>query len=178
MKIGMFGAASPYLDAEYKQLSYDTGRLIGGFGNDLITGAGNTGAMGSVMDGFTSSPNRGEAVGITTHRLIKLEGSHNKVDKLYTLESMNTRKHMIINMSDLLITLPGGFGTMDELMEVVTLQQLRISSTPVIVIDVEGGRFSEALKKLIQTFVNIKTISPEMGKIIKFKTLKEFKEML
>lgn len=174
----MFGAASPFLKEEYKKLAYDVGRLIRTNGAGLITGAGDTGAMGSIMDGFTAEDHEGEAVGIITHRLIRMEGIHPKLNTLYKVESMDTRKHMLINLSDMLITLPGGFGTMDELMEVITLKQLGISNKTVVVIDIEGGPFSTALKALIAMFLEIGTVDPKTAHGVHFMTIEQFEELL
>lgn len=80
----------------------------------------------------------GKVIGVIPHKLIDLEVGHNGVTELLAVDSMHARKMLMASLSDAFVALPGGFGTMDELMEVTTWNQLGYHKKPAGVLNVKG----------------------------------------
>jgi uncharacterized protein (TIGR00730 family) len=102
----------------------------------LIYGGGNLGLMGRVADG--AMENGGNATGIIPNFLAKLEVAHKTLTELHFVDTMHERKAKMVSMSDGVIALPGGYGTMDELFEILTWSQLRTFSGPVGLLNING----------------------------------------
>lgn len=111
------------------------GRLLAENGIRIIYGGGRIGLMGVVAEAALAAG--GEVVGIIPHHLHDWEVGHTGLTELHVVDSMHTRKRMMVEMSDAFIALPGGLGTLDEFFEVVTWRQLRLHDKPVIVLNVE-----------------------------------------
>lgn len=111
------------------------GRLLAENGIRLIYGGGRIGLMGVVAEAALAAG--GEVVGIIPHHLHDWEIGHTGLTELHVVDSMHTRKRMMVEMSDGFIALPGGLGTLDEFFEVVTWRQLKLHDKPVIVLNIE-----------------------------------------
>lgn len=111
------------------------GRILAGRGITLIYGGGGIGVMGAVARGAIE--NGGEVIGIIPHALATKERAHPQAD-LRIVNTMHERKAMMAEMSDGFIVLPGGFGTFEEMFEVVTWAQLGIHRKPVALLNVAG----------------------------------------
>jgi len=111
------------------------GRLLGENGIRLVYGGGRIGLMGVVAEAALAAG--GEVVGIIPHHLHDWEVGHTGLTKLHVVDSMHTRKRMMVEMSDAFIALPGGMGTLDELFEVITWKQLRLHDKPILVLNTE-----------------------------------------
>jgi uncharacterized protein (TIGR00730 family) len=79
----------------------------------------------------------GEVIGIMPRRLVENEVAHNGLTKMHIVESMSERKALMVELSDAFITMPGGFGTFDELAEVITYNQLRLTDKPIGILNLE-----------------------------------------
>jgi hypothetical protein len=102
----------------------------------LIYGGGNVGLMGITAD--STMQHGGEVLGIIPGFLNQLEVGHNGITELRVVENMHQRKLMMHEESDGIITLPGGFGTMEEIFEMLTWGQLGMHQKPIGVLNVEG----------------------------------------
>ena len=107
----------------------------------LIYGGGNNGLMGCVANGVLEKS--GHVIGIITELLSGWERQHEGITELIVVENMHIRKRMMYEKSDAAIILPGGFGTMDELFEMLTWNQLSIHDKPVYILNSDG--FYDAL---------------------------------
>ncbi|MBI9037571.1 MAG: TIGR00730 family Rossman fold protein [Bacteroidales bacterium] len=102
----------------------------------LVYGGANVGLMKILAD--TILKNNGEVIGIMPKNLVEKEVAHNNLTELIVVNSMQERKLLMAEMSDAFIAMPGGFGTFDELAEMLTFNQLRIHDKPVGLLDVEN----------------------------------------
>lgn len=102
----------------------------------LVYGGGRIGLMGAVADAVAAGG--GDVVGIIPDFLLRLEVGNDKAGDLIVTDSMHTRKAKMFEMSDAAVVLPGGIGTMDETLEVMTWKQLRQHDKPIVVMNIDG----------------------------------------
>jgi uncharacterized protein (TIGR00730 family) len=95
----------------------------------MVYGGGNIGLMGVIADEMIK--NGGKVIGVITDFLLEKEIAHQNLNELRIVKSMSERKNLMNDLSDAFIALPGGFGTFDEILEVLTYFQLNINSKPV-----------------------------------------------
>ena len=112
------------------------GTLLAERGIDLVYGGGQVGLMGEVANAALAGG--GKVVGVIPAGLFTREVAHRGVTELHEVASMHERKALMYDLSDAFIALPGGFGTLDELAEVVTWTQLGLHGKPTVLLDVEG----------------------------------------
>ncbi|MFM7671620.1 MAG: TIGR00730 family Rossman fold protein [Bacteroidota bacterium] len=113
----------------------------------IVYGGGSAGLMGSVADGALSKG--GSVIGIIPKLLVEWEVAHRNLTDLIVCDDMHRRKQMIYGRCDLAIILPGGFGTLDELFEVLTWNQLTIHDKEILVLNTNG--FYDHLLKHLQS---------------------------
>jgi hypothetical protein len=118
------------------------GNLLGTRKIHLIYGGSNRGLMGAVADGVLE--NGGSVTGIIPELLNKFEQQHNSITELIVVENMHARKHLLYQKADAAIILPGGFGTLDELFEILTWNQLTIHDKPIYLLN-SGGFYTALL---------------------------------
>lgn len=119
------------------------GRLMAGNNFRLIYGGGGRGLMGAVADAAMEAG--GSVVGIIPEQLRSWENQHNNITELHVVKDMHSRKKMMYELCDAAIILPGGFGTMDEMFEMLTWNQLAIHDKPIFVLN-SGGYYSDLLQ--------------------------------
>jgi uncharacterized protein (TIGR00730 family) len=102
----------------------------------LVYGGANVGLMKSLADRMLEYEK--QVIGVMPHHLIEKEVAHQSITTLIPVESMAERKNLLISLSDAFIALPGGFGTLDEVAEVLVLDQLRIVEKPMGLFNVNG----------------------------------------
>ena len=112
------------------------GDLIGRQGWQLVYGGGRAGLMGAVADAALNAGAR--VVGVIPRTLMDRELGHPGLDELHVVETMHQRKQMMAERSDAFLALPGGIGTLEELFEAWTWQQLGYHDKPVGLLDVDG----------------------------------------
>jgi uncharacterized protein (TIGR00730 family) len=132
----VYCGSSNRVDDRFKDAAHELGRLLGQRGLQVVYGGGRVGLMGIVADAALASG--GAVVGIIPEHIQKLEVDHTGLTELHVVDSMHTRKRMMVERSDAFIVLPGGLGTLDEMFEVVTWRQLRLHDKPIVIVD-EGG---------------------------------------
>ena len=116
----------------------------------LVFGGGRIGLMGVVADAVLGGG--GEAVGVIPEFLKDLEIGNDEVTEQIVTASMHERKNRMFELSDGFVVLPGGLGTLDETLEIVTWKQLRIHSKPVVVVNTLG--YWTALRDLVQKTID------------------------
>ena len=140
-RICVFCGSSPGKDARYMDGAKQLGRAIAGNKCGLVYGGSNVGLMGAVAD--TVMEAGGEVVGIIPKSFADLV-SHPGLTRLHVVDSMHERKTMMFELSDAFVALPGGFGTLEEILEVLTWAQLGFHGKPCGLINV-GGYFDSLL---------------------------------
>ncbi|PID94878.1 MAG: TIGR00730 family Rossman fold protein [Bacteroidetes bacterium] len=134
--ICVFCGSSMGANPVYRQAAGRFGQLLGEKGYRLIFGGSNIGLMLTVAD--ETMKFGGEAVGVMPHLLKEKEIAHEGLTDLHLVESMAERKALMERLSDAFVALPGGYGTLDELAEVLTWQQLNLMEKPVAILNVNG----------------------------------------
>lgn len=124
-------AAAPYFEAA-RLLGMELARRK----LTLVYGGAHVGLMGALADAALAAG--GRVTGVIPRALVEKEVAHVGLTELHAVESMHDRKALMNELSDAFITLPGGFGTMDELFETLTWAQLRFHSKPVGLLNVKG----------------------------------------
>ena len=120
----------------YTERAMAMGDRIAREGLQLVYGGGNVGLMGIVADAVLQGG--GEVVGVIPEQLVNWEVAHKGVTRLEVVGSMHERKMRMFDLSDGFVALPGGFGTLDEMFEMLTWRQLGIGNKPCAFLDVDG----------------------------------------
>jgi len=139
----VFCGSSPGDDPAYLQSAVETGRVLTERGAGVVYGGGRVGLMGALADAVLAAG--GEVVGIIPEALAAREIAHRGLTELHVVGSMHERKALMAAESDAFLTLPGGFGTLEELFEAVTWRQLGFHDKPCGIVNV-GGYFDGLLK--------------------------------
>lgn len=124
------------LRPSYREAASDLGQGIARRGWRLVYGGGDVGLMGAVADATLTAG--GQVQGIIPRRLLDREVGKREVDDLIVTGTMAERKDRMIADSDAFVSLAGGLGTLDELLEVMTLRQLGYIDKPILLIDTDG----------------------------------------
>ena len=132
----VFCGSRPGRDPAWREAAVELGRGMAQAGIRLIYGGGRTGLMGAVADGAIAAG--GAVTGIIPDFLQAREVSHTGVEDLIVTTSMHIRKHMMSEMADAFIVMPGGLGTLDETMEIITWRQLALHAKPILIVNVNG----------------------------------------
>jgi len=160
--ICVFCGSSGGLKPGYRAAATELGELLAAGGLTLIYGGGSTGLMGTVADATLGAG--GEVIGVIPHALVAKEVSHSGLTKLHVVDSMHERKALMASLSDAFIALPGGFGTAEELCEILTWGQLGIHQKPVGLLNVEG--FFDALLEWLDHSSREGFIRPEHRQLL------------
>ncbi len=129
---------NPLFEAHAKTL----GHILAGNNITLIYGGGNKGIMGAVANAVLEK--HGKVIGVIPQLLTDLEHSHKGLTELFVVEDMHVRKKMLYEKADAAIILPGGFGTLDELFEMLTWNQLNIHNKAIFILNT-GGFYNHLL---------------------------------
>jgi uncharacterized protein (TIGR00730 family) len=121
---------------EYIEVARVLGATLAHRGLSLIYGGGHVGMMGAVADAALAGG--GKVIGVIPEHLMRPEVAHQGLTELLVVDSMHTRKRIMAERADAFIVLPGGYGTFEEMFEMITWLQLRLHSKPVGVINIEG----------------------------------------
>jgi uncharacterized protein (TIGR00730 family) len=132
----VYCGSSNYVDEAYKHAAKQTGHLLATAGLDIVYGGGNVGLMGLTADAALAAG--GRVIGIIPDHIQKFEVDHTGLTELHVVDSMHTRKRMMVERSDAFIVLPGGIGTLDEMFEIITWRQLQLHAKPVIIVNING----------------------------------------
>jgi uncharacterized protein (TIGR00730 family) len=134
--ICVFCGSADGVDPAYAQAARELGQRIAESGMGLVYGGATVGLMGVVAD--TAIAGGAEVVGVMPDVLMGREIAHRKVTHFHVVKTMHERKALMYDHADAFITLPGGYGTLDEFMEIVTWAQLKIHQKPCILINING----------------------------------------
>ncbi len=132
---------NPIFEAHAQQL----GHLLAANNIRLIYGGGNRGLMGAVANAVLEKG--GTVTGIIPELLNQWEQQHDSITEIIVVENMHIRKRLLYERADAAIILPGGFGTMDELFEILTWNQLSIHDKPIYLLN-SGGFYNALLQHI------------------------------
>jgi uncharacterized protein (TIGR00730 family) len=152
----VFCGANPGSDPAVADTAAALGRAIGTAGHRLVYGGGRVGLMGTVADAALAA--RGEVLGVIPKALADREVAHTGLTELVVTDSMHTRKQAMCDASDGVIALPGGFGTLDEVVEILTWNQIGTIAKPVAFLDVNG--YFDSLFRFFDDCVEAGLIKP------------------
>ena len=132
----VYCASSTQIDAKYFSAAEELGRLIAQKGLRLITGAGNQGLMNAIEEGALAAG--GKVTGIIPTFMMEEGWHHTGLTELIETRTIHERKEMMAKLSDGVIALPGGCGTLEELLEIITWKQLGLYLNPIIILNIDG----------------------------------------
>ncbi len=135
-RICVFAGSSEGRNSAYRAAADALGRMLAERGLGLVFGGGRFGLMGVAADAALAAG--GEVIGIIPRGLMETELPHKGVTELRVVDTMNTRKALMAELSDGFISLPGGLGTFEETLEIITWAQLGLHQKPIGLLDVEG----------------------------------------
>jgi uncharacterized protein (TIGR00730 family) len=141
----------------YAERAIALGDRIAKKGLQLVYGGGNVGLMGIVADAVLQAG--GEVIGVIPEQLVGWEVAHRGLTRLDVVANMHERKMRMFDLADGFVALPGGFGTLDEMFEMLTWRQLGIGSKPCAFLDVEG--FYAPLIGMIDRMVEERFLHPD-----------------
>lgn len=133
MNICVFCSSSNAINEKYFEAAQNLGELIGKGGHNLINGGANVGLMEAAT--IAASKAGAKTVGIIPERMIGRSLASNNSHKVIITNDMMERKAQMRDMSDAFIALPGGFGTLEEILEVITLRQLSYHHKPIVFVN-------------------------------------------
>ncbi|MCK7594792.1 TIGR00730 family Rossman fold protein [Pseudomarimonas salicorniae] len=144
-------------DPKFAEAAVELGGRIAAEGMGLVYGGGNVGLMGIVADAVLAGG--GEVTGVIPEHLMKWEVAHKGLTRLEVVGSMHERKRRMFDLSDGFVALPGGFGTLDEMFEMLTWRQLGLGDRPCAFFDVDG--FYDPLIAMLDRMVDTRFLHPD-----------------
>jgi uncharacterized protein (TIGR00730 family) len=134
--IVVYCASSLGVNPVYNEVAVELGEKMAAHNIRLIYGGGGFGLMGNVANAVLK--NGGEVTGVIPNFLADLEVAHTTLTELHFVETMHERKFKMVQLAKGVITLPGGYGTMDELFEILAWRQLKLYDGPIAIINTNG----------------------------------------
>lgn len=150
MNICIFCGSAAGNNPVYAEAARTLGEVLSKNSHTLIYGGGNIGLMGIVADAVLQ--NGGDVVGVIPQFLVNREVGHHGVTRLEIVQTMHERKKRMADLTDGFIAMPGGWGTLDELAEILTWKQLGIITQPIGLLNTNG--FFEPLLSQMQLMVD------------------------
>lgn len=135
-RICIYCGSAPGDDPLFAETARQVGTYLAQHGIGVVYGGGRIGLMGQVATAALAAG--GEVFGVIPHKLQQAEVAHGGLTELFVVDSMHARKMIMAQLSDAFIALPGGFGTLDELFEITTWNQLGYHEKPVGILNVAG----------------------------------------
>jgi uncharacterized protein (TIGR00730 family) len=145
-RILVFCASSTSCERHFHDAAERLGREIARAGHTLVYGGGAKGSMGALAGGALAEG--GEVVGIIPRFMRDLEWAHGGIARLELVDDMQTRKRLMLEAADAIVTLPGGSGTFEELFDAITAKRLGLFKHPIVIVNQQG--FYEPLFRLME----------------------------
>jgi len=155
-KVCVYCASSKQAHSNYYQTAAELGDLLARDNIEIVYGGGAVGSMGALADGALSA--QGKVTGIIPRFMVELEWAHQGISNMVIVETLHERKQRMIEGVDAAIALPGGTGTLDELIEAITWKRLGIYVNPIIIVNTR--HYFEPLIQLLQQCISEKFMDP------------------
>lgn len=146
-RVCVYCASSSKISPVYAETADKLGEILAKNNIELVYGGGSVGSMGTLADSVLN--NGGKVTGVIPQFMVDVEWQHKGVNKLILTETMHQRKERMAEMADAVVALPGGCGTMEELMEVITWKQLGIFNKPIVILNT-NNYYSHLIAQLEQ----------------------------
>lgn len=155
-KICLFCASRTDVDQQFHQAAADLGKGIAEAGDVLYYGGGSIGLMGTCARAVHA--HGGRVVGVIPSRLRNREVAYEEADEMIVTATMSDRKRILLDEADAFVILPGGFGTLDEVLDAVTTKQLGYHDKPIVIVNVDG--FFDAQFEMFRRIVGLGFADP------------------
>lgn len=165
----VYSASSTQIAPAYFEAATQLGRLLAIKGINLINGAGSIGLMAATSNAALAAG--GTVTGVIPRFMVEQGWHHTGLTRLVETENMHERKQLMARMADAVIALPGGCGTMEELLEIITWKQLGLYLNPIVILNVNG--FYDPLLSMLQQAVDQHFMRPEHAGIWRVATTAE-----
>lgn len=162
--ICVFCASNLGASAEYQRVASEFGTLLAARGLDMVYGGANVGLMRCVAEAAMAGGSK--VTGVITDFLAGRELAQSGLAKMLTVSTMQERKATMERLSDGFVVLPGGFGTMDEMFEILSSGQLGFHKKPLVVLNING--FYNHLKLQLEFMVEQKMLLPQHAAMVQF----------
>ncbi len=156
--ICVFCASSQAVSDVFKNTASELGRELGKKGIDLVYGGASIGLMGCVARGVHEE--KGRVIGVLPEFFKTKDIEYTEADELIVTRDMRERKAVMDQRSDAFIVLPGGIGTLEEAMEILSMRQLRLTDKPLVFVNTQG--FYEGLRNTFEEMVDLKFAKPNI----------------
>lgn len=161
-RVAVYCASSKGTDSVYMAAAAQLGRAIAEAGLGLVYGGASVGLMGAVADAALAGG--AEVIGVLPDILSGSEISHRSLTRLETVPTMHERKARMVKLADAFLMLPGGYGTLDEMMEIITWKQLRLHEKPCVLINIAG--YWDPLLAFLDRAVEAGFLKPENRRLV------------
>lgn len=161
-RVCVFCGSNTGVNSLYRHAAETLGQLLTQRGHGLVYGGGSVGLMGVLANAVLARG--GEVIGVIPEALATKELAHPKVTVMHVVPGMHARKARMAELADAFIAMPGGYGTFEELFEVITWAQLGLHSKPIGLLNVAG--YFDALISLVEQAVAEGFIKPEHRQLI------------
>jgi uncharacterized protein (TIGR00730 family) len=158
----VFCASAEGSQPAYREAATELGSKLAERGIGLVYGGATAGLMGAVADATIAGG--GHVIGVIPHVLVDKEISHKGCTELHVVDTMHTRKALMGEKSDAFLILPGGFGTFEELFEVLAWQTLRLHNKPMCLLNTAG--FYDGLLSFLDHCVTEGVLKPQAREIL------------
>jgi len=132
----VYCASSDHCKPIFLDSAFTLGGILAREGVEIVYGGGSTGLMGKLADGAIAE--KGHVIGIIPQFMQNLEWGHKGISILEEVEDMHTRKFLMMKKSDGIVALPGGCGTLEELLEAITWKRLGLAHQPIVIANIDG----------------------------------------
>ncbi len=148
----VYCASSPLIAPEFFKAAEELAMLLARQGVDIVYGAGRQGLMGCIADSILL--HGGKATGVIPEFMVERDWCHKGLSRLIVTPDMHSRKETMAQAGEAAIALPGGCGTLEELLEIITWKQLGLYSHPIIILNTSG--YYDPLLQMLQHAINNK----------------------
>lgn len=148
-RVAVYAASSSQVSSEYIDAAAELGRTLAAEGIEIVYGAGKVGLMGALADAALDAG--GKVTGVIPQFMVDNGWCREKLTNLIVTPDMHTRKEKIVSLADATIALPGGVGTLEELMEIITWKQLGLYANPIVILNTRG--YFNPLKEMLERAV-------------------------
>ena len=152
----VYCASSKTSHPQYREAAHRLGEVLAAERLTVVYGGGAVGSMGALADGALAAG--GRVIGILPRFMSDLEWGHKGLSELQLVEDMRVRKHTMLRLSSAAIALPGGSGTLEELLEAITLKRLGLYLNPIVLVNTRG--FFTPLLHVLERAVNEHFMDP------------------
>lgn len=169
MNITVYAASSGQAAPAFVEAARRLGQTLAAHGHTLINGAGRTGLMAASAEGCMQAG--GEAIGIIPQFMIDQQWEHKGMTRLIVTPDMHRRKEQMAQLSSACVALPGGVGTLEELLEIITWKQLGLYLKPIVILNTAG--YYDALLEQLQRALTEQFMRPMHSQIWQVATTPE-----